>query len=432
MFTYILILLFCISNAIAQQPGAWSTTFGGSTLNSRNVTFWTGDSIGWSGMIRVDGTAHEYMGDSPSVQGLQKATPLTVSYDSHCNNFTFDAGPVRVEARLFSPVLPKDPCKSSIPLSYLEVEFVATDELSHNVQLYSDVDSIWLAGGNVLFDWTVDCPGESFDEINCPPKGIETPDTLFHREPLILNELSWSDRGHKQEPYWGSLHYDSSPGMSTELNTANGLATTIRRQFAKDGTVDNSFDQDQFRGPPVDRMPVFDFLHGFASSQSGLVLYTVGTTQGLAVNYRTARGDIELQPWWLTNDCYKTANNMIRTHYKDYATTVKEARLWTMKLRHDVAYYYGQDRVTDMHTQVCSLSEEESYYAIVALSARQILAANVLTGSADNATGPTIFQNETSSDGKVNTADAIYPTLPFWLYANPELLRLLLKPVSEF
>ncbi|KAI4954403.1 hypothetical protein J4E91_002116 [Alternaria rosae] len=170
--------------------------------------------------------------------------------------------------------------------------------------------------------------------------------------------------------------------MSTEFDTANGLATTIRRQFAKDGTVDNSFDQDQSRGPPVDQMPVFGFLHGFASSQSGSVLYTVGTTQGLAVNYRTARGDIELQPWWLTNDCYKTANNMIRTHYKDYATT--------------------------------------------------ILAANVLTRSADNATGRTIFQKEISSDGKVNTADVIYPALPFWLYANPELLRLLLKPVSEF
>ena len=159
---------------------AWSTISGGSTLNSRNVTFWTGDSIGWSGIIRVDGTAYEYMGDSPSVQGLQKATPLTVSYDSHYSNFTFDAGPVRVEARFFSPVLPKDLCKSSIPLSYLEVEFVVTNELSHDVQLYSDIDSTWLAGGNVSLDRTIDCPGESFGETQCPPKGTETPDTLFH------------------------------------------------------------------------------------------------------------------------------------------------------------------------------------------------------------------------------------------------------------
>ncbi|KAI4656365.1 uncharacterized protein J4E79_007918 [Alternaria viburni] len=419
MFSHLLVILSCIGNTIAQQAG-------------RNVTFWTGDPIGWSGIIRVDGTAYEYMGDSPSVQGLQKATPLTVSYDSHYSNFTFDAGPVRVEARFFSPVLPKDLCKSSIPLSYLEVEWAATDELSHNVQLYSDIDSSWLAGGNISSDWTIDCPGESFGETQCPPKGTETPDTLFHWEALIVDELSWSDRGHKQEPYWGSLHYVSSPGMSTNFDTANGLATTIRQQFVNGDTVDNSFDQNQSRGPSPDQMLVFGFLHNFASSQSGSALYTIGTTQEPAVNYRTASGDVELRPWWLTSNCYYNTNNMIRRHYQDYPATAKEAKFWTMKLRNDVEYYYAEDKATDMHAEVSSLSEEESYYAIVALSARQILAANVLTESADNTTGPTIFQKEISSDGKVNTADVIYPALPFWLYANPELLRLLLKPVFEF
>jgi len=196
--------------------------------------------------------------------------------------------------------------------------------------------------------------------------------------------------------------------------------------------VDNFLEQNQSRGLPVDQMPVFGFSHSFASSRSGSALYTVGTTQEPAVNYRTASGDIELEPWWLTSNCYYSTNNMIRRHYKDYAATAKEAKLWTMKLRNDVAYYYAQDKVTDTHAEVSSLSEEELYYAIVALSARQILAANVLTESANNTTGPTIFQKEISSDGKVNTADVIYPALPFWLYANPEVLRLLLKPVFEF
>ena len=247
-----------------------------------------------------------------------------------------------------------------------------------------------------------------------------------------MDELSWSDRGHKQEPYWGSLHYVSSPGMSTNFDTANGLATTIRQQFVNGDTVDNSFDQNQSRGPSPDQMLVFGFLHNFASSQSGSALYTIGTTQEPAVNYRTASGDVELRPWWLTSNCYYNTNNMIRRHYQDYPATAKEAKFWTMKLRNDVEYYYAEDKATDMHAEVSSLSEEESYYAIVALSARQILAANVLTESADNTTGPTIFQKEISSDGKVNTADVIYPALPFWLYANPELLRLLLKPVFEF
>jgi hypothetical protein len=86
----------------------------------------------------VDGLSYEYMGDSPNVAGLQKATPLTVSYDSHYSNFTFDAGPVRVIARFFSPVLPKNLCRSSVPLSYLEVTYESMDGKSHDVQLYSE------------------------------------------------------------------------------------------------------------------------------------------------------------------------------------------------------------------------------------------------------------------------------------------------------
>jgi hypothetical protein len=132
--------------------------------------------MGWSGIIRVDGTAYEYMGDSPSLQGLQKATPLTVSYDSHSSNFTFEAGPLQIQAQFFSPVLPRDLCRSSVPLSYLNVAYVANDELSHDVQLYSDVDATWLAGGNASLRWDIDCPSK----INCPSKGTETPDTLFH------------------------------------------------------------------------------------------------------------------------------------------------------------------------------------------------------------------------------------------------------------
>jgi hypothetical protein len=132
---------------------AWSTTENGSTLNSRNVTFWNGSPIGWGGIARVDGQSYEYMGDSPAVTGLQKAIPLTVSYDSHYSNFTFDAGPVRLTARFFSPVLPEDICESSIPMSYLEVSFQSMDNKTHDVELYSDVNGMWLANGTRSLMW---------------------------------------------------------------------------------------------------------------------------------------------------------------------------------------------------------------------------------------------------------------------------------------
>lgn len=107
------------------------------------------------------------MGDSPSVPGLQKATPLAVSYDSHYSNFTFDAGPLRVTASFFSPVLPKDLCKSSVPLSYLEVSYSATDGKSHEVQLYSDVNGMWLANGALPIEWLLRCSGPCKTASEC-------------------------------------------------------------------------------------------------------------------------------------------------------------------------------------------------------------------------------------------------------------------------
>ena len=108
------------------------------------------------------------MGDSPSISGLQKAVPSTVSYDSHYSNFTFDAGPLRVTASFFSPVLPKDLCRSSVPMSYLEVSYSAMDEKSHDVQVYSDVNGMWLANGELPIKWELDCPGICSSPLHAP------------------------------------------------------------------------------------------------------------------------------------------------------------------------------------------------------------------------------------------------------------------------
>jgi hypothetical protein len=183
---------------------------------------------------------------------------------------------------------------------------------------------------------------------------------------------------------------------------------------------------------------VFAFAHDFAFGNAGSVLYTVGTTQEPAVNYRTAGGDVELRPWWSTDSCYGDLNNMISKHYHAFTATAEAAARWTTQLREDVASYYAVKRTTDtkddgeLSGPVRDLSEEEAYYTVLALSTRQIMAASVPTESQPNSTEPIVFQKEISSDGKTNTVDVIYPALPFWLYANPELLRILLAPVFDF
>ena len=128
---------------------AWTSTSTNGSLNSNGVVFWSGAALGWEGIITVDGISYEYLGTGsqtlPTLPNLKTAIPKHVSYDSQYSNFTFQAGPLLVTASFLSPVLPLDYCRTSIPLSYLTTSFVATDNATHSVQTYSDVNGAWIS-----------------------------------------------------------------------------------------------------------------------------------------------------------------------------------------------------------------------------------------------------------------------------------------------
>ena len=92
----------------------------------------------------------------PSLPNLQEAIPQSVSYDSQYSNFTFLAGPMEVTASFLSAVIPKDICRTSIPLSYLTTTIQSTDGIPHSVQFYSDVNAAWIAfESNKTIEWTL-------------------------------------------------------------------------------------------------------------------------------------------------------------------------------------------------------------------------------------------------------------------------------------
>ena len=110
--------------------------------------------------MTVDGISYEYLGTGsrtlPALANLQPATPLSVSYDSQYSNFTFSAGPVVVIASFLSSVLPKDLCRTSIPLGYLTTSVQSSDNTSHSVQFYSDVNGAWAAyESNATLQWNL-------------------------------------------------------------------------------------------------------------------------------------------------------------------------------------------------------------------------------------------------------------------------------------
>ena len=62
---------------------------------------------------------------------------------------------MEVTASFLSSVIPKDLCRTSIPLSYLTTSVRSTDNAIHSVQFYSHVNAAWVAfENNVTTQWT--------------------------------------------------------------------------------------------------------------------------------------------------------------------------------------------------------------------------------------------------------------------------------------
>ena len=237
----------------------------------------------------------------------------------------------------------------------------------------------------------------------------------------------------------------------------------------------------EFR-PLATREPAFAYAHGFGNVSAASVTYTIGSAQQPIIRYLTSAGVVPLLPWW--TKCYGDIFQMIAFHFDDLPETQSLASKFEAQLKEDVDAYYSanmalvysnntpttspiwsngsmsynrSDHFTDQYIfdpnnaygflnptdfdgiAIPDVQEAEAYYSIVALSARQVMGAYVLTmspssggcNSSSNISEPLMFQKEISSDGNVNTVDVMYPAMPFFLYSNPKLLKYNLEPLYQ-
>ena len=277
-------------------------------------------------------------------------------------------------------------------------------------------------------------------------------------------------------PSWGNFTYSTSPSTASNFSFESDYSTNLRYRYITQHSLSNIVD-DNFRGTG-DQEPVFAFSHDFGTVTDAAVTYTIGSIQQPLIRYITSSGVVPLQPWW--TKCYGNMYQMIAFHYNDFEETQRLAYNWDSQLKTDIDAYYAADKamvysnstpspsppysngsqgfasgtdtfgdpyIFDPNTAygfldpnnfsgiaVPDVSEAESYYSIVALSARQVMGAYVLAippAGSSNASEPLMFQKEISSDGNVNTVDVMFPAMPFFLYANPELLKYNLEPLFQ-
>ncbi|KAL9028936.1 MAG: hypothetical protein Q9196_002764 [Gyalolechia fulgens] len=451
------------------------------TLNTNAAIFWPGTPLGWEGIVTVDGIAYEYLGAGstalPKLANLRPAKPLTVTYDSQYSNFTFAAGPVQITASFLSSVLPKDLCRTSIPLSYLSTSIQSTDDADHDIQFYSDINAAWTAyENNVTIRWDL---YQGPNIINGSSNAASTPTSTYSWFLYLQQAYEFAEEA--DVALWGNFTYSSSPLEAKNFSFQSGFSVDLRYQYVLQQSLQNVVDA-EYR-PFATREPAFAYVHDFGSVSSASVRYTIGSVQQPVVRYLTSRGAVPLQPWW--SQCYGDIHQMIDFHFNDFDQTGVLAAQFESQLKADVDSYYSENMAigysnnspktppvlanstqgyngTDQYGNeyifasgngygfldpsnfsgiaIPDVQEAEAYYSIVALSTRQIMAAYTLAippssggpNSSSNATEPLIFQKEISSNGNVNTVDVIYPAMPFFLYANPDLLRYTMEPLYQY
>ncbi|KAL8645777.1 MAG: hypothetical protein Q9210_006522, partial [Variospora velana] len=429
----------------------------------------------------------------PKLSNLLPAKPLTVTYDSQYSNFTFAAGPVEITASFLSSVLPTDLCRTSVPLSYLTTSVRSTDAASHDIQFYSDVNAAWVASeNNVTIQWEL---YEGSNMINASGDVVGDPSSIYSWFVCDCicwrNSLTYGRFFYLQQAYefaeemdvalWGNFTYSSSPMDAQNFSFNSGFSGNVRYQYYMQHSLQGIVDSD-YR-PFATREPVFAYSHDFGSVSSASVRYSIGSVQQPIVRYLASEGVVPLQPWWA--QCYGDIHQMIDFHFNDFEQTQVLAARFETQLKADVDDYYcanmamvfsnstsstsppwvnttqgynGTDEYGNHYIfdsgngygfldpqnftgiAVPDVQEAEAYYSIVALSARQIMGAYTLaippssgasSNLSGNATDPLMFQKEISSNGNTNTVDVMFPAMPFFLYANPDLLRYNMEPLYQ-
>ncbi|HEX8139201.1 MAG TPA: DUF4965 domain-containing protein [Pyrinomonadaceae bacterium] len=350
---------------------------------------WTGAFHGMVGMVRIDGKPYRFMGQSygplpePIRQTSLEVLPTRTIY-------RFEADGVRLSLTFMSPLLPEDLDTMSRPVTYLAWTAEAADSRAHAVSLYFDCTAEWV---------------------------VNTPDQKVIWSRPRVADLRVMTFGSQQQPVlekfgdnlridWGYLHLLVPPsGAGRDVIAWNRVTRT---SFAATGALPDS---DDLRMPrtAADELPVAATV-----MELGLVGPTpvsrhlmLAYDDQFSVEYLNRR----LRPYWRRAN--PEAGALLKRAASDYLSVRERCEKFDAELMRDLRSVGG-----------------EEYAQLAALAFRQTIAAHKLVTDFDGT--PLFFSKENFSNGSIGTVDVTYPSAPFFLLFNPQLLKAQLRPVLDY
>lgn len=361
----------------------WSAS---DKLTDTNTSHWTGSEQGLTGLVRIDGASYRFMGaDPPQVPAMPQVSmhvsPLRTVY-------LFEAAGVHLTVTFFTPALPGDLEALARPVTYLTWAIRSTDGHPHSASVFLDVSPLV----------AVNSADQEVTWGRSKASGLDVL-TIGSRDQQVLHRA-----GDNLRIDWGYFHLAVPRGEKTAL----AISHDAIRTFLDSGTLPDTDDMDMPRQP-----------RDGAAHLAVAIPSDVSATQTLSRRVLLAYDEIysieylgrKLRPYWRRNG--QTPAAMLTEAETQYADLEERGRRFDEALTNDLEHAGGK-----------------AYAELATLAFRQTLAAHGFAADLDGA--PLLFPKETFSNGCISTVDVLYPSAPFFLFFNPELLEAQLKPVLEY
>jgi hypothetical protein len=373
---------------IAHDPyfSIWST---GDRLTDGPTRHWTGKAHPLTSLIRIDGRAFRVVGHLPA--GVPAMAQRSATVFPLRSVFEFEAGGVNLTLTFLSPMLPSDLELVSRPVSYVTWQVRATDGRAHDVAVYFDASAqIAVNSPEQKVTWARSTAGD----LTLLRAGTEG-------QPVL------GRTGDDRRIDWGYLYLAVPAGQDS--HQAIGADETMRAAFVRDGGLPAADDARMPRSADADA-PVLGATLTFGK------VTTTPVSRHLLLAYDDVWAleyfEQRARAWWRRDG--KEADAMLREAAADYARLAGASEQFDAALMRDLRAAGG-----------------EPYARLAALAFRQTLAAHKLV--AHPRTGaPLYFSKENFSNGCIGTVDVTYPSSPFFLLFNPQLLEAQLRPVLEY
>jgi hypothetical protein len=350
---------------------------------------WTGYGRGMCGLLRVDGKVWRFLGIYPP--DLPAAEQVTVEVLPTRTIYELRAGGVTLVLTFITPSLPHDLELLSRPVTYVQFAVRAIDGGTHQVALYFDASADWAVNIEEQVAWS-----------RFALDGMQVMRIGSLEQPVLRKS------GDNLRIDWGYFYLAVPQQGTIPARTVLTDFRTARESFAAGRDLPTA---DDLRMPRLasDQWPVmactFDLGRvGRAEAERHVLL---AYDELFAIEYLNRR----LRPYW--RRAGMEADLLLRRAEEEFPALRERCAAFDAELMRDLRRACG-----------------ERYARLCALAYRQCLAAHKLVADADGK--PMYFSKENFSNGCIATVDVTYPSAPFFLLFNPDLLKAQLTPVLDY